>query len=204
MKQLLVMALVLVAGTAWANCGPSQRIDVEEADCLDGEWTNRMWPNHDTAWVENKCADLGTVVAKVDRANANDWTKTLDSDARESMSGAGTLTTYVRGISCCSDLSELCNRIEIENEEMCEARFNQSPASQGLEGTGGPMGCDFVQAKLDEKHCAITADCSWYIQRSVHRVLEYAKTTEQRTTTCHLDDVSGMTFYEDGGRLECE
>ena len=102
-------ASIILAGGAQAACEWSDRIAMDDAECLSGGWQNQAWPNKDTAWVKNECSALGTVVAKIDRKDARDWTLRLKNDFTVTMSGnAGN----VRGIYCCSDLSDLCSKRE--------------------------------------------------------------------------------------------
>ena len=102
------MLSLLAAGSAQAACEWADRIDKDAAECLSGGWQNQAWPNKDTAWVRNECSELGTVVAKVDRKDAPDWTKWLEGDGRVNFSGS---QGNIRGIYCCSDLG-ICNEAD--------------------------------------------------------------------------------------------
>ena len=68
----------------------------------------------------------GSVVAKVDLKSAMDRTLRLDDgDGRD-----GSTVHRIRGISCCSDIGELCNRSDVVTDNGCLARFHRmGPAS---------------------------------------------------------------------------
>ena len=120
-----VLVFLVAVHSAHAECGPSQRIALNDAECLSGGFENRTWPRKDIAWVKSECSDYGTVVAKVDRKDAPDWTKWLEGDATENMSGS---QGNIRAISCCSDIGDLCNKEDVINPQNCLADFKRSVA----------------------------------------------------------------------------
>ena len=159
------MLSLLFSGVAQAACEWSDRIDKDEAECLSGEWTNRTWPDKDTASVKNECSELGTVVAKVDRKDAKDWTKWLEGDGEVNMSGAD---GNVRGIYCCSDLSDLCNKSDIVNPESCVEAFRTSEAhretSDGEQYLYMKRHCHSASATVgpDGESCSFDMTCVWW------------------------------------------
>lgn len=121
-----ILLLVVVAGPTHADqCGPSDRVALDDAECLAGGFTNRTWPSNDSAWVRNDCSQYGTVVAKVDRAGAPDWTKWLDGSGAEIMQGS---QGNIRSISCCRELSDLCSKVNLINAVGCQREYNNSSA----------------------------------------------------------------------------
>ncbi|TGG94595.1 MAG: hypothetical protein ERJ67_02145 [Aphanocapsa feldmannii 277cV] len=97
---LLLVAASLAGQGAWAACERSHRVDRSDSPCLDASITNR-W-NKNGATAKNLCSDYGTMVVKVDRVRAPDWTWHLKNDKRRSRNFWG---TRIRSVSCCSDLS---------------------------------------------------------------------------------------------------
>ena len=59
------------------------------------------------------CPSLGRVVAKVDLAEEMDRTLYLDNGAKRT----GQTKFRIRWIYCCSDLSTLCNRSDLERAD---------------------------------------------------------------------------------------
>ena len=174
------MLSLLVSGTVQAACEWSDRIDKDSAECLSGGWENRSWPYKDTAWVKNECSDLGTVVAKVDRKDAADWTKWLEGDGKVNMSGAD---GNVRGIHCCSDLGQLCNRSDILNPDGCIAEFEESPAyAATVDPNDGSSArsCSEIGATFNDaaETCTINAKCS--------KVVYYEGTEDVRNVFPHI------------------
>ncbi|TGH20616.1 MAG: hypothetical protein ERJ68_06605 [Aphanocapsa feldmannii 277cI] len=147
----VVLALTAAfAGQAHAgSCEGGQRIDHKEADCLDADWDNDIdfWS---TSKVEatNKCPSYGTVVAKVDIKAATDYTLYLkDGTKKTKKSGA----FNIRNVYCCADLSDLCNKSDIINDDSCLARFMTSSADDSCRNASSSVnGSDM---------CVITAEC---------------------------------------------
>ena len=156
------MLSLLFSGVAQAACEWSDRIDKDEAECLSGEWTNRTWPDKDTASVKNECSALGKVVAKVDREGATDWTPSLNNDVELNMSGT---LGNIRNIYCCSDLSDLCNKADVINPDGCWAQFHESPASD--------TDCYNVSfaADLSAGTCTISGICHRYVDDGSVRLM---------------------------------
>ena len=112
-----VVALALaaaLAGQAHAACGIGQRIDHDNADCLRAEWDNSInWLSHGEVKAQNQCSNLGTVVVKVDLVNATDYTWHLDHGNEKKRN---TRFFNVEGVHCCKDLSDLCNRSDVDDD----------------------------------------------------------------------------------------
>ena len=149
-----VFALILagLAGQAHASCGIGERIDFRDAGCLRAEWDNKALPSSpNIVKTQNRCSDIGDVVARVDvdgkiPGDFGDFTVVL-TDGRLSQ----TNTSYkVKGVYCCEDFSDLCNRSDIADS--CLEMFTRSP---------GSYWCSNVSAGFDsDGRCAITAECA--------------------------------------------
>ena len=124
---VLAVALILLpTGTADASCSAGNRVDHRDAECLSGWWKNRGLLKKSPYHVRNMCPEYGKVVAKVDLKSARDRTLHLT----DGLPRDGDTRHRIRGISCCSDIGELCNRSDIVTDEGCAARFNRvSPAA---------------------------------------------------------------------------
>ena len=112
--MLAVLVLVLPA-VVEAACGKSNRMSHRDADCLSAWWDNN---NHDsyqynTFHVQNVCPSLGRVVAKVDLRDTTDRTLYLDNGATRS----GHTKFPIRWIYCCTDLSTLCKRSDLDRAD---------------------------------------------------------------------------------------
>ena len=70
---------------------------------------------------QNMCPEYGKVVAKVDLKSAMDRTLHLNDGSQRD----GSTIHRIRGISCCSDIGELCNRSDIVTDAGCVAQFNR-------------------------------------------------------------------------------
>ena len=143
----LVLTAVL-AGQAYASCGKSQRIDHDDADCLDAGWDNSTnWLSHGKVWARNECPEHGTVVAKVDIKGGKDKTWHL-SDGDKKSEGTSILNT--RNVSCCSDLSDLCDTSEI-SADSCLDRFRDSSANTT---------CQDMSASVNgNRQCVFNGEC---------------------------------------------
>ena len=147
-----LFALALTAalgGQAYAgSCEGGDRIDHEDADCLDADWNNSTnWLSHGKVWARNECSSQGTVVAKVDIKDAKDKTWNL-TNANKKSSGTGIFNT--RNVYCCSDLSDLCNMSDI-NANSCLEKFQISSANTT---------CRNVSISVNDNYqCVINAEC---------------------------------------------
>ena len=146
-----VFALVVVAvlaDQAHASCGSSQRIDHDDANCLDAGWDNSTnWLSHGKVWARNECPDHGTVVAKVDIKSGKDKTWYLHDGSKKS-SGTNVLNT--RNVYCCSDKSDLCDTSDI-NTDSCLDRFRESSANTT---------CKDMSASVNGNHqCVFNGEC---------------------------------------------
>ena len=112
---IVLLWVMVLAGQAHAACDTKDRIKHEDAECLTAEWDNDIgvWSIVDVA-AKNECSDLGTVVAKVDRKACPDYTWHLTGS--DTMERNGTWCD-VRHVYCCSDLSDLCNRSDLSNDD---------------------------------------------------------------------------------------
>ena len=114
---MFTFALLLAfasAGPAHANCGKKYRIKHGDAECLTAKWDNsKDWLSRSEYEIKNKCSSLGTVVAKIDIKNLWDRTVYLSDDEWEESSLG---FADIRHIYCCTDLSDLCNRSDIEDD----------------------------------------------------------------------------------------
>ena len=121
-----VFALALaaaLAGQAHAACGGSQRIDHDDVNCLEAGWTNHNFPIKGDAHARSQCSAYGRVVVKVDRISGSDWTWHLTSSSTREDSGG----YKIREISCCSDLSDLCDTSDMDDDG-CLDNFRKSNA----------------------------------------------------------------------------
>ena len=111
---LAVAVLVLQAAATEAACGKKHRVSHRDSECLSAWWENHNSTfRHNTYNVRNNCASQGRVVAKVDLKEEMDRTLYLDNGATRS----GQTKFRIRWIYCCSDLSTLCNRSDLERAE---------------------------------------------------------------------------------------
>ena len=146
---IAVAFMLLPAGAAEASCGKGNRVDHRDAECLSASWNNRGVLRKSPYHVRNMCPEYGSVVAKVDLESAMDRTLRLDDGEWRD----GSTIHRVRGISCCSDTSDLCNRSDVLTDAGCLARFRQvSPAA----GT-----CRNATATYsgETRTCTIAAEC---------------------------------------------
>ena len=138
MKHLVTIAalgsavLMLPPSDAHAACGNSQRIAQSGAECLEGHWwtegSNWFTEEHHYK-ARNRCPDLGKVVAKVDRPNQTDVTWTFEYGDDGWKHGAHADSAGARNIYCCTDLSDLCDRSDLVNEQGCADRWDESSAA---------------------------------------------------------------------------
>ena len=169
MGVALVLPLSLaVPEASHAACESNKRTSHSSAQCLDAGWSNRTrsWGRKRTnMWAENECASWGKVVAKVDIAAASDKTWHLTTGNRRT----GSANAHTRQISCCKDLSDLCNKSDVLTSAGCLAQFNKSPAvtSRSCCGTdaGGICGDGIFlaprnpRASVSGENCNIAAAC---------------------------------------------
>ena len=147
----VALTLLLSADAAMAACSKGNRVDHRDAECLSANWDNRGVLRKSPYHVRNMCPDYGTVVAKVDLRSAMDRTLHLDDgDWRD-----GSTIHSIRGISCCSDSGDLCNRSDVLNDEGCLARFLQASSAAAT--------CKNATARYSGERgtCTIAADCLW-------------------------------------------
>ena len=108
---LAVPVLVLLATTVEAACGVRDRVSHRDSECLQAWWDNKNDRyEYNTYHVRNMCSELGRVVAKVDLREARDRTPHLDNGQWR----FGYTNNRIDWIYCCSDLSTLCNRSDLD------------------------------------------------------------------------------------------
>ena len=169
-----------LTGQAYAgSCERGQRIDHNDAGCLRAEWDNNtnLW-SEGKVEAQSKCSDYGTVVVKVDRKAATDYTWHLTNNrTRHKSTGA----IDVRGVYCCSDLSDLCDKSEVDDDS-CLDRFRSSSADDT---------CKNESASIDGLHqCTIEADCETYQQTSLSG--DPQTWYEEASITVHWSDVDDL------------
>ncbi len=154
-SAVFVLALTAaLAGQAHAACSEGQRIDHEDVNCLEAGWTNHNFPIKGDAHARSQCSAYGRVVVKVDRISGSDWTWHLTSSSKREDSGG----YKIREISCCSDLSDLCDTSEMDDDS-CLDRFRASAAGET---------CEDVSASINgDQECTINAQCETYIRHSL-------------------------------------
>ena len=170
------LALLLPADPAEASCGKGSRVDHRDAECLSANWDNRGVLRKSPYHVRNMCPDYGRVVAKVDLRSAMDRTLQLDDgDWRD-----GSTIHSIRGISCCSDSGDLCNRSDVLNDEGCLARFLQASSAAAT--------CKNATARYSGERgtCTIAAECLW---ANPHHVVFPYKHTRILVPFPDLDEV---------------
>ena len=158
-------AAMVVAGAAYASCGISDRLTFHHSECVHGWWDNNEWPKKSTfgAQVQNDCHLWGKVVVKVDLASCSDktWHFTNANTRR------GSEACRVRGIYCCQDLSDLCDRDDMVTRANCEIEWNKSSASEsctpagGTTYTSGSTSPVNITAHRNESACGINAKCEY-------------------------------------------
>ena len=109
----LLMLAATFTGEVHASCGVRDRIKHEDSDCLTAKWDNHYnWLNHGRWKIKSECSNYGKVVAKIDIKHT--WDEEITLSNSEWQSGDTDLYN-VRYIYCCADLSDLCNRSDIES-----------------------------------------------------------------------------------------
>jgi len=165
---LAFAAIMVVAGAAYASCSSSNRLTFHHSECLHGWWDNNDWPKKSTfgARMEEHCDGWGKVVAKVDLASCSDktWHFTSANTRR------GSEACRVRGIYCCTDISDLCNKSDVMTVAGCTRQWNKSDASDGCELSGGEptvagtilgTGVQSVTASSANYTCSFWAKCNY-------------------------------------------
>ena len=138
----------LLAGQAHASCGEGKRIKHDDAGCLDAKWDNNMnfW-SEGRVQARNKCSSLGKLVVKVDIKAGSDYTWHLSNGETRRKDTGG---YDVRQVYCCTDLSDLCDKSEI-NATSCLDLFRGSSANNT---------CVDASASINyADQCVIAAQC---------------------------------------------
>ena len=147
---LLAVALLLLPADAEAGqCSRPERVNHRDAECLSASWKNRGLLKKSPYSVSNQCSEYGKVVAKVDLVSAGDRTLHLtDSHPRD-----GDTRHRIRGIYCCSDLSTLCNRSDVESDAGCLKLFERESTAAAT--------CASATATYSSENgtCTISAEC---------------------------------------------
>ena len=187
---LLAGALLLLPENAEASqCSRGERVDHRNSECLYAWWKNRGLLKKSPFQVRNQCSEYGKVVAKVDLAWASDRTLHLIDDIPR----GGDTRHRIRSISCCSDISDLCNRSDVVTDEGCLARFRQSPASKK---------CWNASAAIsgDDYSCNVSADCE-YFDWGMQRLQRHTNIT---APWLELDDVNNCSGWLTRGMCEAD
>ena len=181
---LLAAALMLLpATTAAGSCSPGDRVDHKDAECLSASWKNRGVLKKSPYHVRNMCPEYGKVVAKVDLVSAMDRTLHLDDGSRRD----GTTIHRIRGISCCSDIGELCNRSDVVTDAGCVAQFNRvsSAAWTCVDETAS------AAISGENYNCTVTARCEGRHDPVFHQY----RTTSITVPWLDLGDVNNCYGY---------
>ena len=181
---LLAVALILLpASTAEASCSTGNRVNHRDAECLSASWKNRGVLKKSPYHVRNMCPEYGKVVAKVDLKSAMDRTLHLDDGSQRD----GTTIHRIRGISCCSDIGELCNRSDIVTNAGCVAQFNRvsSAAWTCINETAS------AAISGENYNCTVTARC----EVRYDPIFPQYKTTSITVPWLDLGDVSNCEGY---------
>ena len=147
----------LFAGQVHAACEKSKRMQHYNAECLEASYKNRGWLKDSYAKAKNKCTEYGKVVAKVDIRHSADQTWDLnDGNEREYKND----WQHIRGVFCCTDLSDLCNKSDIVNTSSCNQKFRESPASATC--------ADSLAIGINEKaECVFNTNCDGGLSTTV-------------------------------------
>ena len=181
---LLAVALILLpASTAEASCSTGNRVDHKDAECLSASWKNRGVLKKSPYHVRNMCPEYGKVVAKVDLVSAMDRTLHLDDGSQRD----GSTIHRIRGISCCSDTGELCNRSDIVTDAGCVAQFNRvsSAAWTCVDETAS------AAISGENYNCTVTARCEGRHDPVFHQY----RTTSITVPWLDLGDVNNCYGY---------
>ena len=193
LSRYLLGAVVLsfmCSGLAQAACEWSDRISEHSLDCLSGEWHNQLWPKRDTAWVRNECSEFGSMVAKIERQHATDWTVHLTGGDRVEKSGTA---GDVRGIYCCTDLSEMCAKSDVINADGCTAQFEESIAYRLTFNVTTPLcSLNSAEGNVREETCTLDVTCG-YMRASDEPPYSAVPTYRRSTVTYPYLDVPRMS-----------
>lgn len=174
MIGLLALAMSAgLAGNSYAACESSNRIDHGEAECLHAWWDNNDWPKKSTYAARNECPAWGKVVAKVDIRNASDktWHLTNGNTRR------GSTSHTVREISCCTDLSDLCDKEDMVSVESCKRQFEKSDANDDCVHDSDPT--------TDGSWCVFDLTCTYEASDGT----EYEHNTTYGLSWIYSDDI---------------
>ncbi len=153
--MIMTMGLSVFAATfAQAKCRESsQRIPTSNADCVGSAqvWEGSVWEGKSGkteyfAWVTGGCTDHGDIVVRVDIAGRSDKTWRLTSEVQRKRSKTA---HSIRGIYCCTEDSDICDRSEI-TAQACLDKYYDSPASED---------CRNETASVSNFRCNIGAEC---------------------------------------------
>ena len=130
------------------------------SECLHGWWDNNDWPKKSTfgAQVQNDCHLWGTVVAKVDLASCSDKTWHLNNTSKR----RGSEACRVRGIYCCKDIGDLCEKKDLMTTESCTNQWNDSPASDTCYLSGGETYTSGTTSPSSVTHSKNNYTCSFW------------------------------------------
>ena len=147
---LAVMFLTAAASDTWAACGSGDRMSHRDSFCLQTSWDNNSWPHTTSYEMRNICSSWGKVVAKVDRKNDSDLTLHLVNDSTRTGSG----WYKIRWIYCCEDISDLCNRSDMQTNASCREGFEDNDELDDCTLDAGSEG-----ARIQGEQCVYSASC---------------------------------------------
>ena len=151
---IAALAMVtIVADQAHAECSGEARVHVDQATCLEAEWTNKTFK------ARSLCQDYSTVHGRVDVKNRGD---------RYFWFGKGyhggwmthTLSNGIRKIDCCWDKG-MCFENEVEPDSWGWIRFKSAGEFGAHKITDHQDSCGFCARYPDTLYCTQTHDPSW-------------------------------------------
>ncbi len=124
---LVALAVAILPTQSQASCTGSNRITDDNSDCMVSSYRNKSWPNNNAYDAKNLCHQIGKIVVKVDIKGLVDktWHISGSSTYRNTSPNANT----VRGIYCCKDLGDLCNKADVLTDESCAKEYTYSAAT---------------------------------------------------------------------------
>ena len=146
---------LFAAATAHAACKSSDRLHHPFSHCLEAKkWQTGNWFTRNTRFsAKNLCHDLGKMVVKFDISNGPDTTWTFPYGDTSTKAGAAGPGHDVRGIYCCTDVSDLCNTQDMITPQSCAARWAEGDADTHCTN-------ETFERQKNSSNCSITATCS--------------------------------------------
>ncbi len=147
---VVALAVAVLPTQSQASCTGSDRLSGDDADCMAASFRNKSWPNNNAFDARNLCHQIGKIVVKVDIKGLNDktWHISGSSTYRNTSPNANT----VRGIYCCKDLSDLCNKADLLTDDTCEKEWEDSDADDT---------CRDETVTVSDFQCKVEAECNY-------------------------------------------